>query len=125
MNNDVFDSEYKRLNREQKLAVDTIDGPVMVNAGPGTGKTQILTLRIGNILKNTDTQPENILALTFTNSGVYAMRERLRSYIGDPAYRVNIFTFHAFSEHVIKTFPLYFEKFEYAHVIDDVQKVRF
>lgn len=124
MSKNVFETEYKRLNAEQKLAVDTIEGPVMVNAGPGTGKTQILTLRIGNILKQTDISPENILALTFTNSGVYAMRERLRSYIGDPAYQVNIFTFHAFAEHVIKTFPAYFEQFEYAKVIDDLQKVK-
>ena len=125
MSENTFEPEYKHLNKEQKLAVDTIEGPVMVNAGPGTGKTQILTLRIGQILKQTDVQPENILALTFTNSGVYAMRERLRTYIGDPAYRVNIFTFHAFSEHIIKTFSVYFPQFEYAKVIDDLQKVKF
>jgi DNA helicase-2/ATP-dependent DNA helicase PcrA len=125
MNNDTFEKEYNRLNTEQKQAVDTIEGPVMVNAGPGTGKTQILTLRIANILKKTDTQPENILALTFTNSGTYAMRERLRTYISDIAYRVNIFTFHAFSEHIIKTFPLYFPQFEYSKVIDDLQKVKY
>lgn len=124
MSENTFEKEYKRLNKEQKLAVDTIEGPVMVNAGPGTGKTQILTLRIGNILKQADVQPENILALTFTNSGVYAMRERLRSYIGESAYRVNIFTFHAFAEHVIKNFPAYFAQFEYAKVIDDLQKVK-
>jgi DNA helicase-2/ATP-dependent DNA helicase PcrA len=125
MSENLFDKEYKRLNTEQKNAVDTIEGPVMVNAGPGTGKTQILTLRIGNILKNTDVGPENILALTFTNSGVYAMRDRLRSYIGDPAYRVNIFTFHAFAEHIIKIFNVYFPQFEYAKVIDDLQKVKY
>ncbi|MEN9921715.1 MAG: hypothetical protein RLZZ517_693 [Candidatus Parcubacteria bacterium] len=124
MSENTFEKEYKRLNTEQKLAVDTIEGPVMVNAGPGTGKTQILTLRIGNILKQSDVGPENILALTFTNSGVYAMRERLRTYIGDSAYQVNIFTFHAFAEHIIKNFPAYFAQFEYAKVIDDLQKVK-
>ncbi len=125
MNTEKFDLEYARLNQEQKLAVDSIEGPVLVNAGPGTGKTQILTLRIAQILKQTDTQPENILAVTFTNSGTFAMRERLRQYIGDLAYRTNIFTFHAFCEHVIKTFPMYFSQFEYSHVIDDLQKVKF
>ncbi|MEY4440749.1 MAG: hypothetical protein RLY49_375, partial [Candidatus Parcubacteria bacterium] len=124
MSENTFEKEYKRLNTEQKLAVDTIEGPVMVNAGPGTGKTQILTLRIGKILKQSDVGPENILALTFTNSGVYAMRERLRTYIGDSAYQVNIFTFHAFAEHIIKNFPAYFAQFEYAKVIDDLQKVK-
>ncbi len=125
MNTDKFDLEYSRLNKEQKLAVDSIEGPVTVNAGPGTGKTQILTLRIAQILKQTDTQPENILAVTFTNSGTFAMRERLRLYIGDLAYRTNIFTFHAFCEHIIKTFPIYFPQFEYSTVIDDLQKVRY
>jgi DNA helicase II / ATP-dependent DNA helicase PcrA len=124
MTEENFLKEYKRLNPEQKKAVDTIEGPVMVNAGPGTGKTQILTLRIANILKQTDIRPENILALTFTNSGVYAMRERLHTYIGDESYHVNIFTFHAFCEHIIKKFPLYFTQFEYAQVIDDLQKVK-
>lgn len=100
-----FESAYKRLNTEQKTAVDTIEGPVMVIAGPGTGKTQILTLHIANILKKTDTKPENILALTFTESGARAMRERLRSYIGSEAYRVAIHTFHGFSDTLIKTYP--------------------
>jgi DNA helicase-2/ATP-dependent DNA helicase PcrA len=125
MNSEKFNTEYARLNTEQNQAVNAIEGAVMVNAGPGTGKTQILTLRIAQILNKTDTQPENILALTFTNSGVYAMRERLRLYIEDQAYRTNIFTFHAFCEHIIKTFPFYFPQFEYSHVIDDLQKVKY
>ena len=83
MNENTFEVEYKKLNKAQKEAVDTIDGPVMVVAGPGTGKTQILTLRIGNILKKTDTTADSILCLTFTNSGVSAMRKRLDSYIGE------------------------------------------
>ena len=61
---DKFNQLYHKLNEQQKQAVDTIEGPVMVNAGPGTGKTQILALRIGNILKQTDTNPANILCLT-------------------------------------------------------------
>jgi DNA helicase-2/ATP-dependent DNA helicase PcrA len=91
-----FETEYKRLNPNQKKAVDTVEGTVMVVAGPGTGKTQILSLRIANILKKTDTEPENILALTFTNAGVYSMRKRLAEIIGSEAYRVYIFTFHSF-----------------------------
>ncbi len=73
-----YNSEYKKLNSAQKAAVDAIDGPVMVVAGPGTGKTQILALRIGKILLETDTKADGILCLTFTNSAVKAMRERLR-----------------------------------------------
>ncbi len=99
---------YKQLNPAQREAVDQIDGPVLVIAGPGTGKTQILTLRIGNILRQTDTSPDSILALTFTNSGVYSMRRRLVEIIGAAGYRVPIYTFHGFANLVIRRYPEYF-----------------
>jgi len=70
-----FRDEYERLNEMQRLAVDTIEGPVMVIAGPGTGKTQILASRVGKILLDTDAQPENILCLTYTDAGVVAMKK--------------------------------------------------
>lgn len=100
--NKAFAKELKRLNPAQKEAVEQIDGPVLVIAGPGTGKTHILTSRIGNILLETDTQPHNILCLTFTDAGVYAMRERLLELIGPEAHRVHIFTFHSFCNKIIK-----------------------
>ena len=103
--NTAFTTAYQKLNPSQRQAVDTVDGPVMVIAGPGTGKTQILTLRIANILRQTDTSPDNILALTFTDSGARAMRERLALYIGSAAYRVNITTFHAFASGLINQYP--------------------
>lgn len=96
-----FSSRYKNLNARQKEAVDAIDGPVMVIAGPGTGKTELLSMRAANILKKTDTLPENILCLTFTESGANAMRERLVSVIGPAAYRVAIHTFHSFGTEII------------------------
>lgn len=94
---DAFDEAYAKLNAEQRQAVDAIDGPVMVIAGPGTGKTQVLALRIANILDKTDTPADGILCLTFTNSGVRAMRERLARLIGPAASRVTIATFHSFA----------------------------
>ncbi len=100
----IFDQEYKKLNKAQKEAVDTIEGPVMVVAGPGTGKTQILALRIGNILLQTDTKADSMLCLTFTNSAVKAMRERLRRYIGPEAAKVNVSTFHSFGLDIIDTY---------------------
>ena len=101
-----FESAYSRLNDAQKLAVDTIYGPVAVIAWPGTGKTQLLTLRIANILTKTDVTPRNILALTYTEAGSFAMRERLRSFIGTDALRVNIETFHGFCKWLIdEEFP--------------------
>ncbi len=100
----LFDFEYKKLNKAQKEAVDSIDGPVMVVAGPGTGKTQVLALRIGNILRETDTKADSILCLTFTNSGVKAMRERLRKYIGAEASKVKIATFHSFGMDMVEKY---------------------
>lgn len=105
ISNKIFQELYQKLNEEQKLAVDTIEGPVMVVAGPGTGKTQILTLRIANILLRSDTNPSNILALTFTDSGAIAMRKRLVEIIGSPAYYVHISTFHGFCNEIIRTNP--------------------
>ncbi|MEO8860986.1 MAG: UvrD-helicase domain-containing protein, partial [Ginsengibacter sp.] len=105
-----FKREYERLNEQQKKAVDTIEGPVMVIAGPGTGKTQILSARIGKILLDTDTQPQNILCLTYTDAGVIAMRKRILEFIGADAYKVNIYTFHAFCNDVIQDNLGLFEK---------------
>ena len=102
---DEFTRLYNMLNREQREAVDTTEGPVMVIAGPGTGKTQILTLRIANILKKSDVPADAILALTFTNAGATNMRKRLVSIIGSDAYRVSIFTFHSFANHLIDSHP--------------------
>jgi DNA helicase-2/ATP-dependent DNA helicase PcrA len=96
-----FKKRYNKLNEAQKNAVDTIDGPVMVIAGPGTGKTELLSVRIANILDKTDTLPEDILCLTFTESGATAMRERLTEIIGKDAYKVCINTFHGFGSEVI------------------------
>lgn len=105
-----FNKEYSLLNNEQRRAVDTIDGPVMVIAGPGTGKTQILAARIGKILLDTDALPENILCLTYTDAGTIAMRRRLQQFIGADAYKVNIYTFHAFCNDVIQDNLNLFEK---------------
>ena len=98
MPDDLFKKAYKKLNKGQREAVDTIEGPVMVIAGPGTGKTTVLTLRIANILRITDTPPDGILALTFTESAVVSMRKKLVSLIGPKAYKVGIFTFHGFAK---------------------------
>jgi len=104
----TFDTLYIKLNPEQKKAVDTIDGPVLVLAGPGTGKTQVLALRIANILKKTQMNAYNILCLTFTESAAHEMRERLTSIIGTSAYDVAIHTFHGFANSVIQEFPYTF-----------------
>ncbi len=122
-----FDTRYSRLNDAQKQAVDTIDGPVMIVAGPGTGKTELLSVRIANILKQTDTLPENILCLTFTESGQAAMRERLVGIIGKDAYKVAIHTFHSFGSEVISQNREYFynnAQFEPADTLKQYEIIR-
>ena len=103
-----FQERYDYLNPKQREAVDAIDGPVMVVAGPGTGKTELLSVRVANILQKTDTLPSNILCLTFTDSGATAMRERLAGLLGADAYKVAIHTFHSFGSDVINQFGEYF-----------------
>src|SRR5690606_9375938 len=117
-----FEQEYNRLNENQKKAVDTIEGPVMVIAGPGTGKTQILAARIGKILLDTDASPSNILCLTYTDAGALAMRRRLVHFIGSDAYKVNIHTFHAFCNDIIQDNLSLFERNE-LDPISDLEKI--
>jgi DNA helicase-2/ATP-dependent DNA helicase PcrA len=117
-----FTEEYKKLNAEQRKAVDTIEGPVMVIAGPGTGKTQILAARIGKILLETDVLPNNILCLTYTDAGAIAMRRRLLQFIGADAYKVNINTFHSFCNDVIQENLSLFER-SVLSPVSDLQKI--
>lgn len=119
-----FQERYAQLNKKQKEAVDAIEGPVMVIAGPGTGKTSILTLRIANILKRTDTSADSILALTFTESGVYSMRKKLADIIGSSAYKVNIYTFHSFCNDIIKNYPEEFPRIIGAQNITDIDQIK-
>lgn len=119
----VFNELYSKLNTSQKKAVDTVEGPVMVIAGPGTGKTTLLTLRIANILRVTDATPSSILALTFTESGVRAMRQKLVSIIGADAYKVGIYTFHSFCNEIIKKYPEEFPHIIGSENISDVDRI--
>jgi len=121
---DKFKAAYKELNPEQKHAVEAIEGPVMVIAGPGTGKTHLLTMRIANILARTDTPPEAILALTFTESAVISMRKKLSELIGSQAYRVNVTTFHGFANNIIKNYPDDFPDIIGSTNISDIDQVQ-
>lgn len=105
-----FKEIFAGLNPEQQAAVEALEGPVMVIAGPGTGKTQILGARIGKILLETDTTPDQILCLTYTDAGAIAMRKRLLQFIGPDAYQVQLSTFHAFCHDIIQDNLSRFEK---------------
>src|SRR6201986_39326 len=105
-----FQEALAGLNPEQLAAVNKMDGPVLVVAGPGTGKTQILAARIEKILTVTDARPNELLCLTYTDAGAVAMRKRLFEFIGPDAYRINIYTFHAFCNEIIQENLEYFGK---------------
>lgn len=121
---EAYEQAYKKLNAKQREAVDTIYGPVMVVAGPGTGKTQMLALRIGNILqKSTGTKPDEILALTFTESAVATLRARLAFFISDAAYRVRIHTFHGFAHFILELRPDLFPRIAQGVQLSDIRGV--
>jgi len=118
-----FITSKKKLTEQQLTAVEKIDGPVLVIAGPGTGKTQILAMRIAEILQKTDCQAENILAITFTDSGSAAMKNRLREIIGPQAHQVEISTFHSFCQKIITDFSEIFGIASFS-VIDDLMRLQ-
>lgn len=100
----IYQQAYDKLNDKQKKAVDQIEGPVMVIAGPGTGKTQVLAIRIAKMILQTDINPYNILCLTFTDAAAANMRQRLASFVGSMAHKVHIETFHSFCNKVVDTY---------------------
>lgn len=103
----------KNLNPEQLKAVETLNGPLLILAGAGSGKTRVLTHRIANIISQGLAQPENILAVTFTNKAAKEMRERAHNLLHQLDLRVHsqpiIATFHSFCVQVLRS---------YIHIID-------
>jgi len=119
-----FDIHYALLNPEQKRAVDHVDGPMLVLAGAGTGKTQIIALRIAKLLQVTQLEPSNVLCLTFTESGVSAMRQRLISLIGQPGYSVRVNTFHSFCNDIIQEHPELFFSTKTLEALTDIERIQ-
>jgi DNA helicase II / ATP-dependent DNA helicase PcrA len=117
-----FTTVLEQLNKAQREAVETIDGPLLVIAGPGTGKTQLLSARVANILTRTDTPAQNILCVTFTENGANNMRERLTRFIGQAAYDVNISTYHALGGDIIQRNPQYFTETRLQQPVDELGK---
>ncbi len=118
---DVFEKRFKKLNTQQKKAVTETEGPVMVVAGPGTGKTEILGMRTAYIVKELGISAENIFISTFTESGVVAIKKRLLEIMGIDAYKVNVTTLHGFCASVINEFP---EKFIFTKSITKISDIQ-
>lgn len=103
-----FLKAYDELNDEQRQAVDALEGPVLVVAGPGTGKTQLLSTRVANILKSTDAKPSNVLCLTYTNKAAINMKERIIRLAGPEGAKLPVKTFHSFAGEIMNLYPDYF-----------------
>ncbi len=119
-----FTKEYSKLNAKQKEAVDCIEGPVMVLAGPGTGKTQLIAIRAANILQKTDVMPQNICCLTYTEVGARNMRTRLSSLIGQAAYDIKISTYHGFGSDLIRQHREYFVDIKDDKPLDNMGQIK-
>lgn len=122
--NEAYKQAYGQLNPRQRQAVDTTDGPVMVLAGPGTGKTQLLTTRAAHIAASGNTNASNILCLTYTESGATEMRERLIRIMGPSGNDVAVYTFHGFGSLLISQYPENFSAQRSLQPLDELGRFR-
>lgn len=108
-----------RLNKNQKDAVNHIDGPCMVLAGPGSGKTRVITYRIANMVVNHNIRPTSILAISFTKASSTEMKNRAISLSQDPRiHKVTYGTFHSVFFRILR----HFEKYNLDSILDEKSK---
>src|SRR5476651_2410529 len=110
------------LNPEQRAAVEHIDGPLLVVAGAGTGKTQVITRRIAYLIAEGRAKPGQVLALTFTEKAAREMEERLYDLIGWQSFQVPVMTFHAFGTGLLSRFASHIGRSTRGGLLNDTQK---
>ena len=93
--------DINKLNNEQQLALHNTEGPVLVTAGAGSGKTRLLTYRIAHLIINKEISPSNILAITFTNKAADEMKQRLSNMVED-SDKIWISTFHSMCSKILR-----------------------
>jgi len=123
MSDEKFLKRLEKLNDDQRKAVEEIFGPILVIAGPGSGKTELLAIRVANILRETDTIPSSILCLTFTDAAASNMRKRIAGLIGNEAYKVSVHTFHSFGSEIINQNPEFFYSGAKVEAVDELTRV--
>ena len=89
------------LNERQKEAILKTEGPLLVLAGAGSGKTRVLTMKVAHLIEQ-NVDPSSILAITFTNKAAKEMKDRIIALLGSIAYDIKISTFHSFGLYLIK-----------------------
>ncbi len=120
----TYKEAYNSLNERQRQAVDQIDGPLLVLAGPGTGKTQLLSTRAAHIAALGNASPNNILCLTYTETGAAEMRQRLGAVMGAAGGDIAVHTFHSFGSLLISQYPEKFSAIRSLKPLDDLERYR-
>ena len=118
------ESDFSELNVEQKRAVESEPGPVLVLAGAGSGKTRVLTYRIAWLIQKLDVLPQSILAVTFTNKAANEMRHRIETMLGFSVNRMWIGTFHGLSLRLLRSHYREAELPEHFEILDSDDQYR-
>jgi len=117
-----MDDLLESLNEEQRQAVTHDQGPMLLVAGAGTGKTQVITRRIAWLIREGKAQPGEILALTFTEKAAREMADRLHDLVGWRAFQVPVLTFNAFGAELLGRFAMHIGRSTRGGLINDTQK---